>query len=958
MMHKLKYRDKLKWFLALPLLICTCFTQTQAQTRDPRFYSRPGVDYHWPNPGDPDYRTYTFNDRRYGHYQPNGFGANYPGRNAPGQYPQGMPNEDRFRFDPNDPNARTQFPGVLAGWREDLQGKQRRDSLTLERDVFVTTNYGQVQGFKVYMYDNPDPKSFYRPYHSTVDRVMGECSVFLGIPYALPPTFEGRFKPPRMHRGWQLLQAVDFGPACPQPVRYTGATKGVMDMDEDCLYLNVYSPKTGAGVAQKYPVMVYIHGGEFIRGASNLFQGHVLASFYDVVVVTLNYRLGALGFLSTGDENSPGNYGILDQAMALRWVYDNIEFFNGNRDSITLFGPGAGGASAGLLMVAPQTRNIVKRVIAQSGSALADWALIQDKYRAQNTSRVLGQMLGCSIESSWKLVNCLRTGRSFYELGNAEFAPQVGSFPWGPVLDHNFTLPGDDWYEGWREKDWRFLTQTPETLIRAGKFNRNIQYMTGVTTQEAAFFVAQNESLSPYYELDGRFFDQKIREHVFRYNYTLNPNGVYEAIKYMYTFWPDPNNNTIIRDQYINMLSDLYYRAPVDQMVKLMLEQKVPVYVYVLNTTVEALNLPQWRKYPHDTERYFLTGAPFLDTEFFPKKEHLQRNMWTDNDRNMSHFFMQTYSNFARYGNPTPQQVLGMHYQRAYQGEIRYLNINTTFNSSILLNYRQTECAFWTQYLPTVIGVLVPTYPPTTEYWWEPKEPLQIAFWSMSVTCFFLIVLVVICCIMWRNAKRQSDRFYDEDVFINGEGLEPEPDTRGVDNAHMVTNHHAQRSRDNIYEYRDSPSSKTLASKAHTDNTSLRSPSSLAMTQKSSSQASLKSGISLKETNGHLVKASERAATPRSQPNGNGNGSPAKVAAPVEEKRLLQPISSTPVTQLQAEPAKRVPTAASVSGSSRSTTPVPSARSTTHTTTATLSSQPAAQPRRTHLVEGVPQTSV
>nr|AAQ22486.1 RE15719p [Drosophila melanogaster] len=956
MMHKLKYRDKLKWLLALLVLIGTCFIQTRGQTRDPRFYSRPGVDYHWPNPGDPDYRTYTFNDRRYGHYQPNGYGANYPGRNPPGQYPQGMPNEDRFRFDPNDPNARTQFPGVLAGWREDLQGKQRRDSLTLERDVFVTTNYGQVQGFKVYMYDNPDPKSFYRPYHSTVDRVMGECSVFLGIPYALPPTFEGRFKPPRVHRGWQLLQAVDFGPACPQPVRYTGATKGIMDMDEDCLYLNVYSPKTGAGVAQKYPVMVYIHGGEFIRGASNLFQGHILASFYDVVVVTLNYRLGALGFLSTGDENSPGNYGILDQAMALRWVYDNIEFFNGDRNSITLFGPGAGGASAGLLMVAPQTRNIVRRVIAQSGSALADWALIQDKYRAQNTSRVLGQLLGCSIESSWKLVNCLRTGRSFYELGNAEFSPQVGSFPWGPVLDHNFTLPGDDWYEGWREKDWRFLTQTPETLIRAGKFNRNIQYMTGVTTQEAAFFVAQNESLSPYYELDGRFFDQKIREHVFRYNYTLNPNGVYEAIKYIYTFWPDPNNNTIIRDQYINMLSDLYYRAPVDQMVKLMLEQKVPVYMYVLNTTVEALNLPQWRKYPHDIERYFLTGAPFMDTEFFPKKEHLQRNMWTGNDRNMSHFFMQTYTNFARYGNPTPQQVLGMHFQRAYQGEIRYLNINTTYNSSILLNYRQTECAFWTQYLPTVIGVLVPTYPPTTEYWWEPKEPLQIAFWSMSVACFFLIVLVVICCIMWRNAKRQSDRFYDEDVFINGEGLEPEQDTRGVDNAHMVTNHHALRSRDNIYEYRDSPSTKTLASKAHTDTTSLRSPSSLAMTQKSSSQASLKSGISLKETNGHLVKQSERAATPRSQQ----NGSTAKVASPpVEEKRLLQPLSSTPVTQLQAEPAKRVPTAASVSGSSRSTTPVPSARSTTtHTTTATLSSQPAAQPRRTHLVEGVPQTSV
>ncbi|XP_055902454.1 neuroligin-2 [Eupeodes corollae] len=960
-----KYRDKLKLWLPIVLVslivLSSNLIMVEGQTRDPRFYSRPGIDppypYPYPNPGDPDYRTYLFNDRRYGHYPPNGYGSNYPGRNPPGQYPQGMPNEPGFRFDPNNPNSQqTPFPGVLGGWREDLQGKQRRDSITLERDVFVTTNYGQVQGFKVHMYDNPDPKSFYRPYQSPVDRIMGECSVFLGIPYAIPPTFEGRFKPPRTHRGWQLLQAVDFGPACPQPVRYTGATKGINDMDEDCLYLNIFSPRTGAGVAQKYPVMVHIHGGEFIRGASNLFQGHTLASFYDVVVVTLNYRLGALGFLSTGDENSPGNYGILDQAMALKWIYDNIEFFNGDREAITLFGPGAGAASAGMLMVAPHTRHIVKKVIAQSGSALADWAFIQDKYRAQNTSRVLGQLLGCSIESSWKLVNCLRTGRSFYELGNAEFPPQVGTFPWAPVLDYNFTLPSDDWYEGWRMKDWRFLSETPESLIRQSKFYKGLQYMTGVTTQEAAFFLYQNESLSPYYQIDEKFFDQKIREHVFHYNYTLNPNGVYEAIKYMYTYWPDPYNTTIIRDQYVHMMSDLLYRAPVDKMAKLLLEKKVPVYLYVLNTTVEALKFQEWRKYPHEIEHYFLTGAPFMDTEFFPKKDHLQRNMWTDNDRNMSHLFMKTFSNFARFGNPTPEQVLGIHYERAYQGELRYLNINTTYNSSILLNYRQTECAFWTQYLPTVIGVLVPTYPPTTEFWWEPKEPLQIAFWSMSVACLFLIVLVVICCIMWRNAKRQTDRFYDEDVFIN-DGHELDRDGRsvvsspsGIDNAHMVTNHHVVRSRDNIYEFRDSPSTKTLATKSQTDTTSVRAPSSLA---KTGSQTSLKSGISLKESIGpysvkdgnypSLKKPLKMESEPRSGRNiasvvANGK------KPPVEEKRLLQrePISSTPMTEKPTNPIN-----------SRSTTPVPVARS---TTPAVVAMKPAAS--RTQLIEGIPQTSV
>lgn len=147
----------------------------------------------------------------------------------------------------------------------------------------------------------------------------------------------------------------------------------------------------------------------------------------------------------------------------------------------------------------------------------------------------------------------------------------------------------------------------------------------------------------------------------------------------------------------LQLLSDFWYRAPVDQIVKLLVQQKVPVYWYVMNTTVEAFKLPEWRKVPHDSEHFFLTGAPFMDTEFFPKRLRLDRNMWTDNDRNMSHFFMKTYTDFARYGNPTPQQVLGIHFDVARDGELKYLNLNTTYNSSILLNYRQTESAFWTQ---------------------------------------------------------------------------------------------------------------------------------------------------------------------------------------------------------------------------------------------------------------------
>ncbi|XP_014246706.1 neuroligin-4, X-linked [Cimex lectularius] len=763
-----------------------------------QFYDKDG-NYIPPSDADVDYRTYVYGQRRYGQspsyvpgrrpYNPYGPPDPYgpdnrynppniysPNYNPTLEFQPGIPRPSDPRFD----QAGIELPGVLGGWRPDLQGKQRADSprQDTERDVVVTTSYGQVQGFRVFIYDNPNPG--FRPWDGQIERVQAKVSSFLGIPYAIPPVKEGRFKPPRPHPGWQqMLHAVDFGPACPQPNKYTGATKGVRDVHEDCLYLNIYTPNIDNGVSQPYPVMMYIHGGDFIHGASNLFPGHIMAGFYNVVVVTFNYRLGALGFLSTGDHNSPGNYGILDMAMAIRWVHENINFFNGDKNSITLFGPDAGAASAGLLMVNPRTRHMVNRVIAQSGSALAEWALIQDKYKAQNTSRVFGQHLGCSIDSSYKLVDCLRRHRNFHELGNAnEFLPQVGLFPWAPVLDLNFTVPGSSWYEGWKQDDWVFTNFTPEAQIKRGEFNKDFAYMTGVTTQEAATLIYNNETLSPYFDIDEEWFDKKVEEMVFRYNYTINREGIFRAIKYRYTYWPDPKNHTHIREQYIDLMSDFIYRAPTDKMIKLLVEKKVPVYFYVMNTTIESLQLPYWRKAPHNIEHLLLTGAPFMDTEFFPEKLRLDKHKWTDNDRNISHFFMKAYTDFARLGNPSPQQILGIRFEMAYHGRLYYLNFNTTFNSTIELNYRQTESAFWTWYLPTVIGILIPTYPPFTEYWWEPKQPLQIAFWTMSGTCLLLIVIVVIFCLLWRSAIRQNDRYYGADLLMmdmqNGlpEGIE------------------------------------------------------------------------------------------------------------------------------------------------------------------------------------------
>ncbi|XP_011300993.1 neuroligin-2 isoform X1 [Fopius arisanus] len=829
-----------KKLFKLLLILCPIIA-VHTQNNDPynggRSYGRDGV---FVPAGAPERHTYVYKNRMYG-YQPSYLDPIYMG-------PTRAP-EDRYR--PEDGPRYPNLPGILGGWREDLQGRQRADSkrLEIDRDVFVNTHYGQVQGFKVYLYDHPEAR--HRPWNLPVERVTGHANVFLGIPYAEPPTKQKRFKPPRPPARWELVQAVDWGPACPQPANYTGATKGIRDVDEDCLYLNIFTPSVESNVAKLYPVMFYIHGGDYIHGASNLFPGHMLAAFHNVVVVSINYRLGALGFLSTGDENSPGNYGIFDQAAALQWVYENIKAFKGDPEAITLFGPGAGAASAGLLMVAPRTRHMVSKVIAQSGSALADWALIVDKYRAQNTSRVYAEKMGCSIESSYTIVQCLTWGRSSYDLGNSNLQPQVGMLPWAPVLDQNFTVLRDNYDDNYRASDWHFFTETPEESIKQKKYRKDIAYMAGVTMQEASNILFNNDTLARGgYLFNADMFDQKIWELVLRYNYTLNPYGVYEAIKYMYTYWPDPTNVTLIREQYVNLLSDFLYVAPSDKMAKLLVERKVPVFLYVLNTTIEALNLEQWRRVPHDIEHLWLTGAPFMDKEFFPDKWKINRESWTDNDRNMSLFFMKSYANFATYGNPTPAQILGLHFEEAKLGYLKYLNINTTYNSSVLFNYRQTESAFWSQYLPTVIGRLVPTYPPVTEYWWEPKQPLQIAFWSMSTACLLLIVLSVVCCMLWRNAKRQSDHYYSGDILM----VRDDDYSEGVEN---IT--HA--SKDNLYEYRDTP---TLKSRMPRQNEA-KLQERLAQNRKFSSTPSLRSNsnVSLKDMRSEGFVTSSPNGQPR-----------------------------------------------------------------------------------------------
>jgi para-nitrobenzyl esterase len=202
-------------------------------------------------------------------------------------------------------------------------------------------------------------------------KLVGATREFLGIPYAAPPLAELRFMPPQPVAAWDATRdATSFGPSCPQP---TSALSIQGPTDENCLFLNVYAPAT---IDAPLPVMVFIHGGAFMRSGAVAYDGRALSEAGRVLIVTLNYRLGPLGFLShpdldaTRDSVPSGSDGIRDQQLALHFVQDNIVAFGGDPANITLFGESAGAVSTCVHYVSPSSRGLAQRFIMESGSCV------------------------------------------------------------------------------------------------------------------------------------------------------------------------------------------------------------------------------------------------------------------------------------------------------------------------------------------------------------------------------------------------------------------------------------------------------------------------------------------------------------------------------------------------------------------------------------------------------------
>ena len=353
-----------------------------------------------------------------------------------------------------------------------VSGQEPPEEITVRTSLktnLVETKNGKIRGISLKTSQN-----------ASVD-------AFLGIPYAEPPIGELRFRPPKARQSWgnKTLEATKQPGSCLQRpdlffADFDGAKESqpMVAPSEDCLYLNVFVPqanKRNDRARDKLAVIVYIHGGFFASGSS-LLQGaqgekwisdpRELASIGNVIVVTVQYRLGSFGFLFFGDQSAPGNVGLADQKLALEWVKENVESFGGDSESITVAGQGAGGVSAFILY---QNTNLFSKIILQSAGIQHPWSYVEPTEAFKRTLR-LAELVGCPTTetSRSEVIECLRQMPADQIL-----SMEMGASP--PSVNFSpFVIT----------KDGETITEPPITALKRLKPDPNLRVLMGSNLDE------------------------------------------------------------------------------------------------------------------------------------------------------------------------------------------------------------------------------------------------------------------------------------------------------------------------------------------------------------------------------------------------------------------------------------------------------------------------------------------
>ncbi|XP_046608323.1 esterase E4-like isoform X1 [Neodiprion virginianus] len=511
---------------------------------------------------------------------------------------------------------------------------------------------------------------------------------FLGIPYSRPPIGNLRFRSPVAANAWNgTLDASTDGNMCPQLSgdHFIG--------DEDCLYLNVYTPQISDETSTvPLPVMVYIHGGGFERGNGGLssFSPKYLLD-KDVVLVVFNYRLGVLGFLSTGDEVAPGNYGLKDMVLALKWVQRNIGYFGGNADQVTIFGESTGGGSVELLALSRLTEGLFHRYITESGSALSI-RCFRPKTTYVRRATELAELLDCPTDSTTGLVDCLRNRDAKEIIGTKSSFYVWENFPdiiWGPTDEPDV--------------DGAFLTENPVNLYAAGKI-RDLPWMTGVVHDEGLilslkFYVNPDK----FEELLSKFDD--VLPYVLQYhNVVDDENALTTALKAYYF-----NNMTAERSRLLSNLTDLigdsFFIFPIyNALQKRMLLVDSPEYFYRFG--YRGSYSYSYKYSGGSTDNYGIAHADEL-LYLFPYPNSTFGNLgeeMSETDYEMVENMVQLWTSFAINGTPTEVNRSGIKIWKPYSVEDNYVMIgdHSEVTNKVLYSFLSDRMGFWKDLTGTI----------------------------------------------------------------------------------------------------------------------------------------------------------------------------------------------------------------------------------------------------------------
>lgn len=539
---------------------------------------------------------------------------------------------------------------------------------TFAENVIVRTMSGPVRGqLLTTLFEN---KTYYS---------------FKGIPYATPPKYDLRFLPPKPVMPWtEIRDCFSFGNSCLQfnPINNT-EIKG----DEDCLFLNIYTPNVNPNRLKT--VMVYIHGGGFFFGSGDDdLQGPDFLINEGVVLATINYRIGVMGWMSLGTPEYSGNQGLKDQQLALRWINTNIHLFGGDRRKITIFGQSAGSSSCHFHILAPGSRGLFQKAIEMSFT-FDIWSIFENghhmdlmytfadeqKYAATNYAELVSFLKTVDPE--------LMTRRFEIVQYHKDKVPVVITSKWLPVLENSKALQP-------------FLQTTPAELMLMKAYNTHVDVMTGFTTAESLFFNAPNcldpstlNNLNEEFqiELPSMYFNRKYNTEAYRVVAQIIrdryfPNGV--AV--------NANKQTI--HSYEKMMTHVYETYQIDQRVKL-LARKTEGNTFYYRFGIED----QCNYYKIIKGATALNGAAHADDVCYIFNCNYRPEMYaniTVGSRAYELIKMMTglYTNFAEFGHPLPFSGL----QPVSPDRLMFLDI-TNSGLEIGENPFKDDLKFWNNLL-------------------------------------------------------------------------------------------------------------------------------------------------------------------------------------------------------------------------------------------------------------------